>query len=50
MMNIGEAAKLSQVNAKMIRRCEEQGIIPKAGRSFPVTVNTRKKTCTFFVL
>lgn len=32
-MNIGEAAKLSQVNAKMIRRYEEEGIIPKAGRS-----------------
>jgi MerR family gold-responsive transcriptional activator of gol and ges genes len=34
MMNIGEAAKTSQVNAKMIRRYEEQGIIPKAGRTF----------------
>ncbi len=34
MMNIGEAARLSQVNAKMIRRYEEQGIIPKAGRTF----------------
>lgn len=33
-MNIGEIAKKSQVNAKMIRRYEEQGIIPKAGRSF----------------
>lgn len=33
-MNIGEAAKISQVNAKMIRRYEEQGIIPKAGRTF----------------
>lgn len=33
-MNIGEAAKMSQVNAKMIRRYEEQGIIPKAGRTF----------------
>lgn len=32
-MNIGEAAKMSGVNAKMIRRYEEQGIIPKAGRS-----------------
>lgn len=32
-MNIGEVAKLSEVNAKMIRRYEEQGIIPKAGRS-----------------
>ena len=33
-MNIGEVAKKSLVNAKMIRRYEEQGIIPKAGRSF----------------
>lgn len=33
-MNIGEVAKQSQVNAKMIRRYEEEGIIPKAGRSF----------------
>lgn len=33
-MNIGEVAKLSEVNAKMIRRYEEDGIIPKAGRSF----------------
>lgn len=32
-MNIGEAAKLSDVNSKMIRRYEEQGIIPKAGRN-----------------
>ena len=32
-MNIGEVANLSNVNAKMIRRYEEQGIIPKAGRS-----------------
>ncbi len=32
-MNIGEVAELSQVNSKMIRRYEEQGIIPKAGRS-----------------
>lgn len=32
-MNIGEVAKLSQVNSKMIRRYEELGIIPKAGRS-----------------
>lgn len=32
-MNIGEAAKLSGVNSKMIRRYEEQGIIPKAKRS-----------------
>lgn len=33
-MNIGEVAKLSQVSAKMIRRYEDQAIIPKAGRSF----------------
>lgn len=33
-MNIGEVALLSDVNAKMIRRYEEMGIIPKAGRSF----------------
>lgn len=32
-MNIGEASNLSHVNSKMIRRYEEQGIIPKAGRS-----------------
>lgn len=32
-MNIGEVAKLSDVNSKMIRRYEEMGIIPKAGRS-----------------
>lgn len=32
-MNIGEAAKRSSVNAKMIRRYEELGIIPKASRS-----------------
>lgn len=32
-MNIGEVATLSEVNSKMIRRYEEQGIIPKAGRS-----------------
>lgn len=31
-MNIGEVAKLSGVNAKMIRRYEEEGIIPKAKR------------------
>jgi Cu(I)-responsive transcriptional regulator len=34
VMNIGEVAKLSMVNAKMIRRYEEQGIIPKASRTF----------------
>ena len=32
-MNIGEVASQSEVNAKMIRRYEAQGIIPKAGRS-----------------
>ncbi len=32
-MNIGEVAALSEVNSKMIRRYEELGIIPKAGRS-----------------
>lgn len=32
-MNIGEVAALSEVNSKMIRRYEEQGIIPKAGRN-----------------
>lgn len=32
-MNIGEVADLSQVNSKSIRRYEELGIIPKAGRS-----------------
>lgn len=32
-MNIGDAAKHSGVNSKMIRRYEEQGIIPKAKRS-----------------
>lgn len=32
-MNIGEVALMSEVNSKMIRRYEEQGIIPKAGRS-----------------
>lgn len=32
-MNIGEVSKLSEVNSKMIRRYEEMGIIPKAGRS-----------------
>jgi MerR family gold-responsive transcriptional activator of gol and ges genes len=34
IMNIGELARKSEVNAKMIRRYEELGIIPKAGRSF----------------
>lgn len=32
-MNIGEVSKLSHVRSKMIRRYEEQGIIPKVGRS-----------------
>lgn len=32
-MNIGEVSKRSTVNSKMIRRYEELGIIPKAGRS-----------------
>ncbi len=32
-MNIGEVAKQSDVNSKMIRRYEELGIISKAGRS-----------------
>lgn len=32
-MNIGELAKKSGVNSKMIRRYEELGILPKAKRS-----------------
>ena len=32
-MNIGEVSQKSGVNSKMIRRYEEEGIIPKAGRS-----------------
>jgi Cu(I)-responsive transcriptional regulator len=32
-MNIGDVSRLSNVNSKMIRRYEDLGIIPKAGRS-----------------
>jgi len=32
-MNIDEVSKLSDLNAKMIRRYEEEGIIPRAGRN-----------------
>jgi len=32
-MNIGEVASRSQVSAKMIRRYEEEGVIPKATRN-----------------
>jgi len=32
-MNIGKVAKLSEVNSKSIRRYEELGIMPKAGRT-----------------
>jgi Cu(I)-responsive transcriptional regulator len=33
IMNIGEVAVQSEVNSKTIRRYEELGLIPKAGRS-----------------
>jgi len=32
-MNIGQAAKISGINAKMIRHYEETGVIPKAKRA-----------------
>lgn len=32
-MNISEVAAMSEINSKMIRRYEEQGIIPKASRN-----------------
>lgn len=33
MMNIGQAAKLANISAKMIRYYEQTGLIPKANRS-----------------
>lgn len=32
-MNIGEVSKLANISAKMVRRYEEEGIIPKAKRA-----------------
>jgi MerR family copper efflux transcriptional regulator len=32
-MNIGEVSKRADISSKMVRRYEEQGIIPKASRS-----------------